>query len=138
LLGDAKSSLGNAKSFLGDAESSLGDAERLLGYAGDSAVMAQLQMVPGPAAGEGCSTSGGCASCPYMKMNTLTSLLRVCELVGTPQGEVTLRSYEPEKYSDDLGGQTVAERGVVSITHMRYFTKHGALSERLVADIASR
>lgn len=49
----------------------------------DSDVMQQLQMVPGPASGEGCSTSGGCASCPYMKMNTLTSLLRVCELVGT-------------------------------------------------------
>jgi quinolinate synthase len=49
----------------------------------DSDVMQQLQMVPGPASGEGCSASGGCASCPYMKMNTLTSLLRVCELVST-------------------------------------------------------
>lgn len=31
-----------------------------------------LSMIPGPAAGEGCSTEGGCASCPYMKMNSLT------------------------------------------------------------------
>lgn len=30
-----------------------------------------LAMVPGAASGEGCSTEGGCASCPYMKMNTL-------------------------------------------------------------------
>ena len=30
-----------------------------------------LAIVPGPAAGEGCSTEGGCASCPYMKMNSL-------------------------------------------------------------------
>jgi len=104
----------------------------------DSDVMQQLQMVPGPASGEGCSTSGGCASCPYMKMNTLTSLLRVCELVGTPEGETTLHSYEPEKYSDDLDGQTVAERGVVSITHMRHFSKTGELSDELVADITSR
>jgi hypothetical protein len=58
--------------------------------------------------------------------------------VGTPEGETTLHSYEPEKYSDDLDGQTVAERGVVSITHMRHFSKTGELSDELVADITSR
>lgn len=31
-----------------------------------------LSVIPGPASGEGCSTEGGCASCPYMKMNSLT------------------------------------------------------------------
>ncbi len=30
-----------------------------------------LSIVPGPASGEGCSMEGGCASCPYMKMNSL-------------------------------------------------------------------
>ena len=30
-----------------------------------------LSIIPGPASGEGCSTEGGCASCPYMKMNSL-------------------------------------------------------------------
>ena len=30
-----------------------------------------LAVVPGIASGEGCSAEGGCASCPYMKMNTL-------------------------------------------------------------------
>lgn len=30
-----------------------------------------LSVIPGPASGEGCSTDGGCASCPYMKMNSL-------------------------------------------------------------------
>lgn len=30
-----------------------------------------LAMVPGAASGEGCSTDGGCASCPFMKMNSL-------------------------------------------------------------------
>jgi len=33
-----------------------------------------LSVVPGPAAGEGCSLEGGCASCPYMKMNSLQAL----------------------------------------------------------------
>lgn len=30
-----------------------------------------LAIIPGPAGGEGCSSEGGCASCPYMKMNSL-------------------------------------------------------------------
>ncbi len=30
-----------------------------------------LSVVPGPAAGEGCNVTGGCASCPFMKMNSL-------------------------------------------------------------------
>ena len=30
-----------------------------------------LSVIPGPDSGEGCSTEGGCASCPYMKMNSL-------------------------------------------------------------------
>ena len=31
-----------------------------------------LAVVPGPAAGEGCNVAGGCASCPFMKMNSLS------------------------------------------------------------------
>lgn len=34
-----------------------------------------LSVVPGPAGGEGCSLEGGCASCPYMKMNSLQALM---------------------------------------------------------------
>ena len=30
-----------------------------------------LSVLPGPSGGEGCSAEGGCASCPFMKMNTL-------------------------------------------------------------------
>ena len=33
-----------------------------------------LSIVPGVSGGEGCSTAGGCASCPFMKMNDLDSL----------------------------------------------------------------
>ena len=35
----------------------------------------ELVVVPGVAAGEGCSTAGGCATCPYMKMNSLEAVL---------------------------------------------------------------
>ncbi len=34
-----------------------------------------LATVPGVSGGEGCSTAGGCATCPFMKMNDLQSLL---------------------------------------------------------------
>jgi quinolinate synthase len=43
---------------------------------------ADLGIVPGVTAGEGCSAGGGCATCPYMKMNNLDSLLRVVELAA--------------------------------------------------------
>ncbi len=33
-----------------------------------------LAVVPGPVGGEGCSLEGGCAACPFMKMNTLQAL----------------------------------------------------------------
>lgn len=33
-------------------------------------ILAKLAIVPGVASGEGCSISGGCASCHYMKVNT--------------------------------------------------------------------
>lgn len=46
--------------------------------------------MPGPAGGEGCSLEGGCASCPYMKMNTLAALQGVCEKAGSPVGEAML------------------------------------------------
>ncbi|MEB2343341.1 MAG: quinolinate synthase NadA, partial [Deltaproteobacteria bacterium] len=44
---------------------------------------ATLPVVPGVAAGEGCSTAGGCATCPYMKMNSLDALLALLERLGT-------------------------------------------------------
>ncbi|CAN0584988.1 unnamed protein product, partial [Laminaria digitata] len=32
---------------------------------------------PYSAGGEGCSTAGGCATCPFMKMNDLDALMDV-------------------------------------------------------------
>lgn len=41
-----------------------------------------LSVIPGVASGEGCSLHGGCASCPYMKVGFLSTVLVVedCEL----------------------------------------------------------
>lgn len=45
-----------------------------------------LQVLPGPASGEGCSLEGGCAACPYMRMNSLDALVSVAEKVWTGMG----------------------------------------------------
>ena len=39
-------------------------------------------IIPGVAGGEGCSTAGGCAICPYMKMNSLEALEKLVERIG--------------------------------------------------------
>lgn len=49
-------------------------------------------LVYGNAGSEGCSTAGGCATCPFMKMNDLDSLLDVIKSAdpsGAVPGETT-------------------------------------------------
>lgn len=97
-----------------------------------------VPVVPGPAGGEGCSLEGGCASCPYMKMNSLEALMRVCARVGDPAGEASLEACKPRPYEELVGGRTMAQAGCVPILHMRGFQKGGRLPDALVADIAGR
>jgi quinolinate synthase len=98
-----------------------------------------LAVVPGPAGGEGCSSEGGCASCPYMKMNSLDALMRVCARVGTEGGAATLAPMEPKKYAAAKEGEkSVAARGCVPILHMRDFTRDKKFSDAFVNDIVTR
>ncbi len=94
-----------------------------------------LGIIPGVAGGEGCSTAGGCATCPFMKMNDLDALFEVLDAVGTG---ADLTPYEPRKYTETVGGQTAAELGCEPILHMRHFQRHGGLSPALVANVLSR
>lgn len=100
--------------------------------------LAGLQVVPGPAGGEGCSLEGGCASCPYMKMNSLAALMTVARGVGDAAGEALLEGFQPRAYTDRVGGKSIAQAGCEPILHMRYFTQHKRFSPELVADILSR
>ncbi len=95
-----------------------------------------LALVPGVLGGEGCSVEGGCATCPYMKMNSLDALLGVMGRTGGDRA--ALRSFEPEAYSDLIDGRTLAELGTISILHMREFQQTGAIGNELVSDILSR
>jgi quinolinate synthase len=96
-----------------------------------------LQLVPGVAGGEGCSTAGGCATCPFMKMNSLDALQDVLEAIGTPR-EARLAAFRPKVYAEKIGGRTVAEVGGEPILHMRAFQQTGRLPDALVQDVLSR
>jgi quinolinate synthase len=97
----------------------------------------ELKIVPGVAGGEGCSVAGGCATCPYMKMNSMDALQRVLARVGTPS-EQTLGAFHPKVYTERVEGRSVAEVGSMPILHMRHFQKTGYLPDELVQDVVTR
>ena len=96
-----------------------------------------LGVVPGVAGGEGCSTAGGCATCPYMKMNSLHALLALLERVGS-EPLTNLVPFEPRKYVQEIRGRTAADLGGEPILHMRAFQRDGELPEDLVSDVLAR
>jgi quinolinate synthase len=105
-----------------------------------------LPIIPGVSGGEGCSTAGGCATCPFMKMNSIDALCDLLERLpvrSSNEAEVIaarrqLAGFEPEKYREMIAGQTIAALGTKPILHMREFQRGKALSAELLADMRSR
>ena len=95
---------------------------------------ADLAIVPGIAGGEGCSTAGGCATCPYMKMNSLDGLEALIAKIGQVDAP-SLAGYEPRTYREFVQGRPAAELGTVPILHMRAFQRDGRLPPALVQSI---
>ncbi|RLB56928.1 MAG: hypothetical protein DRJ42_01870 [Deltaproteobacteria bacterium] len=103
----------------------------------------ELAVVPGVLAGEGCTVAGGCATCPFMKMNSLDATLDLLKRLGaggrqSAEGDAELRSYHPKEYAELIDGKSAAELGGESILHMRHFQREGALSDELVGDVKTR
>jgi quinolinate synthase len=96
-----------------------------------------LGVVPGVAGGEGCSTAGGCATCPYMKMNSLQALLGLLERIDA-EPQSSLVPFEPRKYVQEIRGRTAADLGGEPILHMRAFQRSGELPDALVRDVLGR
>jgi quinolinate synthase len=96
-----------------------------------------LAIVPGVGGGEGCSTAGGCATCPYMKMNSLDALIALLERLDTEDDD-RLAAFHPRIYAEEVMGKKVAEVGGVPILHMRAFQKTGRLPAALVEDVLAR
>jgi len=98
---------------------------------------AELGVVPGVAGGEGCSTAGGCATCPYMKMNSLDAMIDLLERT-VQEPRTNLLPFFPRKYTMEIGGRTAADLGGEPILHMRQFQREGVLPSGLVDDILGR
>jgi len=84
-----------------------------------------LQLVPGVSGGEGCSTAGGCATCPFMKMNDLDSLLDVLNLVKDGSDPTRLQGHLPPNRLQGMriAGRPAMELGSEPILYMREFMK---------------
>jgi quinolinate synthase len=98
---------------------------------------AELAIVPGAAAGEGCTVAGGCATCPFMKMNSLDATLDLLKRIGVAQSAALL-PFHPREYVEQIAGRSAAALGGESILHMRHFQHEGVLSDALVTDIRER
>ena len=94
-----------------------------------------LGLVPGVRGFEGCTVAGGCATCPYMKMNTLDSLFDVIERADQP---AELAGFVPRAYTEQIAGRTAADLGSEPILHMRHFQTHGEMPAALVDDVMQR
>lgn len=105
-----------------------------------SAPDSELGVVPGVASGEGCSAGGGCATCPFMKMNTLDALLDVVQLCERDrEPTLALSKYKVLERQSHAGTASVDSRlGVVPINHMRAFQAKRVLSAELVQDVQTR
>jgi quinolinate synthase len=99
---------------------------------------ADLPIVPGVSGGEGCSTAGGCATCPFMKMNNLDALQDIIDMVDQDE-ELKLQKYLPP---DRLRGRSIdgvdaTELGTKAILYMRKFMMGQGLPEELVQKVKS-
>jgi quinolinate synthase len=113
----------------------------------DSSDTTNLALVPGVAGGEGCSTAGGCATCPFMKMNDLDRLSDLIDMVHTTQTSsssssstttaTTLKGHLPP---DRLRGKSIdgvdaTDLGTQAILYMRTFMQTQQLPDELVQAI---
>mmetsp|Transcript_1684 Transcript_1684/g.2292 ORF Transcript_1684/g.2292 Transcript_1684/m.2292 type:complete len:563 (+) Transcript_1684:140-1828(+) len=103
-----------------------------------------MSLVPGVAGGEGCSTAGGCATCPFMKMNDLDNLQDVIDMVARTQGasgsskdELILKSHLPPDRlrGRQIGNVDAIDLGSEPILYMRDFMENKAIPDELVTKI---
>jgi len=109
------------------------------GGGGGFAVLEQagVAVLPGVQRGEGCSIDGGCANCPYMKMNSLAALVGLLrQVVGDAPGPGEgLAGFEARRHTELVGGKSIGEAGTESILCMRDFQRDKVMPERLVARV---
>uniref|UniRef100_A0A7S4EPT1 quinolinate synthase n=1 Tax=Pseudo-nitzschia australis TaxID=44445 RepID=A0A7S4EPT1_9STRA len=108
----------------------------------DTSVNDELTIVPGVAGGEGCSTAGGCATCPFMKMNDVDALQDIIDLVdeqrqGDERSRGILKKHLPPTRLQGkfINGIEATELGTEAILFMRKFMLSQSMPEDLVAKV---
>uniref|UniRef100_A0A7S3VE79 quinolinate synthase n=1 Tax=Chaetoceros debilis TaxID=122233 RepID=A0A7S3VE79_9STRA len=98
-----------------------------------------LAVVPGVAGGEGCSTAGGCATCPFMKMNDVDALSDIAEMVIENSDEKKMKSHLPPQrlIGKKIDGIDAVDLGSEPILWMRHFMKESAMPKSLIQKISS-
>ena len=92
----------------------------------------QLPVVPGVTSGEGCSLEGGCATCPYMKMNHIDAVFEVLnQSTQVPSGAVT--GFAARRHGGNIDGESTVQLATRPILAMRHFSQHRQLPDSLVA-----
>jgi len=101
-----------------------------------------LTIVPGVAGGEGCSTAGGCATCPFMKMNDVDALQDIINLVdekrqGDDRSRGVLKKHLPPTRLQGkfINGIEATELGTEAILFMRKFMLEQEMPTELVTKI---
>jgi len=110
---------------------------------GSESATSSLEVVPGVAGGEGCSTAGGCATCPFMKMNDLDAVQDIVDMIGrsSSDGSDTLqlqlnKHLPPNKLGGKkINGRDAIDLGTETIVYMREFMQSKKMSDSLVERI---
>jgi quinolinate synthase len=105
-----------------------------------------LAVVPGVSGGEGCSTAGGCATCPFMKMNSLDALTDLLELIqknqsqSNPTSELRLQQHLPPDrlFGKYISGRLATDLGTEPIVYMREFNRTKQIPTDLVQRVMTR
>merc|ERR1712166_600046 len=103
-----------------------------------------LSVVLGVAGGEGCSTAGGCATCPFMKMNDLDAVQDIIDLVdemrqGDDNSSRRLRAHLPPNKLQGkfINGIDAIELGTEAILFMRHFMLNKSMPKKLVDQVTT-
>jgi len=104
----------------------------------------ELPIVPGVAGGEGCSTAGGCATCPFMKMNDIDALQDIINLVDDKRqgddrsGGILKKHLPPTRLQGKfINGIEATELGTEAILYMRKFMLNQSMPEELVTKVTT-
>lgn len=97
-----------------------------------------LSVVPGVAGGEGCSTAGGCATCPFMKMNDVDSVFDIIDMVKATDAFRLNQLLPPSRLKGkQINGFDATDLGTQPIMYMRGFMSSKTLPDELEQKLLS-